>query len=145
VEKPVKDKGKHKKIKIIIGSIIGTYAIVIFVLLSYSEKLNKKLEATKLLTAMQQSDIKPEFEVLSSSMKTENNIRYVTGRIQNNTDKTFNYVQVEINLYDLNDNFIGSTLDNVNNFEPSTVWYFKALAIDDKAKKYKIMNISWLD
>lgn len=76
-------------------------------------------------------------------MKNEKYSKYVTGRIKNNTYITYRYVQVEINLYDLNDNLVGSTLDNINNLEGNKVWYFKALVTDDKAKKFKIMNISY--
>ena len=36
------------------------------------------------------------------------------------------YVQVEINIYDQNNNQIGSTMDNVNNLAPHTKWTFKA-------------------
>lgn len=68
--------------------------------------------------------------------------KYVVGQIKNNADKTYSYVQVTINLYDDSGAQIGSTLDNLNNFEPGGVWKFKAMIFEDDATTYKIKEIT---
>lgn len=72
----------------------------------------------------------------------KDSIRYVVGKVKNNSDKQYTYVQVEINLYDSNDNQIGSTLANVNNLEPGGTWKFEAPIFEEKAIKYKIKGIT---
>ena len=66
---------------------------------------------------------------------------YVTGSIRNNTDHTYNYVQVTIGLYDSDGNQVGSTLANVNGLEPDKIWRFKAVALEDNAARCKILGI----
>jgi hypothetical protein len=143
VEKqPVNKNKKLNPVQVTIIAIFATPLILVLFLL-IGALINMVKQPSNPLVYTQQAESKPPFEVLSSSMKNEEYTKYVTGRIQNNTSKIFSYVQVEINLYDINDKFIGSTLDNVNNFEGGTVWYFKAIVIDDIVKKFKIMDISW--
>jgi uncharacterized membrane protein len=72
----------------------------------------------------------------------EYGIRYITGIIENKSNKTYSYAQVEFNLYDDNDFQIGSTFDNVNNIEPNGKWKFKAIIIEDEARKAKLIGIT---
>lgn len=67
---------------------------------------------------------------------------YVVGRVKNNTSQTYDYVQVSVNLYDSNGNQVGSTLDNVNGLEPGNVWRFRALVSNDRARRYKISDVT---
>lgn len=84
---------------------------------------------------------KPKYEILEHKAINDNGIKYITGKVKNNTGKQVSYAQVEINLYDANGQQCGSTLANVNNLEPEGVWNFKAIAIEDFTT-YKIMDIS---
>jgi len=68
--------------------------------------------------------------------------RHITGMVKNNTDHTYSYVQVEINLYDDEGNQVGSTLANTNNLEPGSTWKFDAYAFDEGAKRAKVKDIS---
>lgn len=52
------------------------------------------------------------------------------------------YVQVEINIYDQNNNQIGSTMDNVNNLAPHTKWTFKAPVMEEGHYLWKVVNVS---
>lgn len=93
--------------------------------------------------AMTTSDQKqrPNLELLSSESTSDGYSRYVTGQIRNNTDKTYSYAQVEINLYS-NGVQVGSTLDNINNLEPHSIWEFKAIILQDNADQFKVKDIS---
>lgn len=83
----------------------------------------------------------PDLELVDHSTESDGGLRYVVGHIKNNTEKTYAYVQVSINLY--NDGTqVGSTLANVNNLEPGGIWEFKALISQDSATEYKIADIS---
>lgn len=66
----------------------------------------------------------------------------IVGHVRNNSNHTYSYAQVEINLYDRQNNQVGSTLSNVNNFEPGKIWQFDAPIFQVGASKYKIKNVS---
>lgn len=68
--------------------------------------------------------------------------RSVCGTVVNNTNRTYGYAQVEINLYDSSGALIDSTLDNINNLEPKATWKFKAMIMDDNATTYKIKDVT---
>jgi len=91
----------------------------------------------------QQPNRKPDLEVLEVSSEADQYTRYVVGKLRNNTNRTLNYVQVEISLYDDEGNVVGTTFDNVANLEPGQVWKFKAIILEDSAKRFKISDISW--
>lgn len=84
----------------------------------------------------------PDLELMEFSGETDKFNRYVVGKIKNNTDKEYSYVQVEISLYDGEGNQVGSTLDNVNNLAAGGTWKFKAIIIEDSATKFEIKNIT---
>ena len=58
---------------------------------------------------------KPDLEVLNYRDESDEFAGYVVGSIRNNTDHSYQYVQVEINLYDRDGDQVGSTLANVDN------------------------------
>lgn len=84
---------------------------------------------------------KPNLEVLEFEVTSDDFMRYGVGRIKNNTDKTYSYVQVSINMYK-GDALVGSTLDNVNNLGPGEVWEFKALILSDEANYFKVYEVT---
>ncbi len=84
---------------------------------------------------------KPDLEVLEFEVTSDDFVRYGVGRIKNNTDKTYSYVQVSINMYK-DDALVGSTLDNVNNLGPGEVWEFKALILSDEANYFKVYEVT---
>jgi hypothetical protein len=88
------------------------------------------------------SQTRPNLEVLDSKSQVEEHTRYVVGTVRNNTYHTYGYVQVEINLYDSAGNQVGSTLANTNNLEPGAIWKFKAIIIEDRATKFRVVNVT---
>lgn len=85
---------------------------------------------------------KPNLEVISHEVLQEEYATYITGVIKNNTNRTYGYVQVEINLYDEDGVQIGSTLDNLNNLEGGGSWRFKAFVLEDDVDSYKIKDVT---
>lgn len=86
---------------------------------------------------------KARYEILESKVvKEEYGSRFVTGKIKNNAGKDVGYLQVEINLYDKDNNQVGSTLANINNLEKDGIWTFKALIFEDNATSYKIKEVT---
>lgn len=82
-------------------------------------------------------------EVLDHTVRyDEFGIRYVVGSVRNNTNHTYAYVQIGINLYDDSGAQVGSTMDNTNNLEPGGIWKFEAMIWDDEATHYKIIDVS---
>lgn len=67
---------------------------------------------------------------------------YITGKIRNNTRKTYSYVEVDINLYNADGVQVGSCLDNVTNLEPGQVWAFKAPVVEDGVQSFKIVRVT---
>ncbi|MEG2311006.1 MAG: FxLYD domain-containing protein [Clostridia bacterium] len=70
---------------------------------------------------------------------------YIEGTIKNNTHKQYSYVQITLNLYDVEGAQVGSAVANINNLEPNGLWKFKALGSLGDGKKvasYKMMEIT---
>ena len=84
---------------------------------------------------------RPDLEVLSYDSTSDGYTGYIIGKIRNNTDKTYSYVQVEIGLYK-GESLVGSTLDNVNNLGPGETWEFKAIVLEDDCDTYRITNVT---
>ena len=87
-------------------------------------------------------EARPDLELLEVSSTSDAFTRYVVGKVRNNTNRTYTYVQVEINLYDKDGNQVGSTLANVNNLEPGAVWSFKAPILEEEAVRFKVADIT---
>ena len=92
----------------------------------------------------QQTKSKPKLEVLNSYNCNVSSYggRAICGTVINNTDRTYGYAQIQINLYDKNGTQIGNTMDNINNLAPHSKWNFKAVVIEDRADNYKIVDVS---
>ncbi len=88
-----------------------------------------------------ETQLVPDLEILDYDSTNDGYFAYVTGHIRNNTDRTYSYVQVSINLYN-GDSLVGSTLDNVNNLGPGETWEFSALVAEDNVTSYRIVDVS---
>lgn len=84
---------------------------------------------------------KENLEVLEHSVVHDGYLSYIVGKVKNNTNKTYSYVQVSINLYK-GESQAGSTLANVNNLEPGGTWEFKALVTNNDITGYKIVEVT---
>lgn len=84
---------------------------------------------------------KTDLEILEYSDTSDGYVRYITGKVKNNTDKTYSYVQVSVNLYK-DDALLGSTLANANNLGPGEVWEFHAPVLYEDCNRYKIVEVT---
>lgn len=85
----------------------------------------------------------PDLQVISTDWESgEYGNNYAVGRIRNNSNQTYSYVQVSVNVYDASGTQIGSTMANVNNLEPGGVWRFEALIYEDNARRFKIKDVT---
>lgn len=66
---------------------------------------------------------------------------YIIGTIKNNSNSSYRYVEVDINLLDKEGNQVGSTLTNIENLEGFKNWKFKAVVIEENVSSFKIINI----
>lgn len=124
------------------GCLASVMIFLIFVFFSFAIILNSETNLNVDEPAgTEENQSLQDLELVDHSTESDGGLRYVVGHIKNNTEKTYAYVQVSINLY--NDGTqVGSTLANVNNLEPGGTWEFKALISQDSATEYKIADIS---
>ena len=80
-----------------------------------------------------------KFELINCELDTSN--YRIVGSLKNTTSKTYSYAQITFSLYDADGAQIGTTLDNINNWEPDGLWKFKALFLDNDVASYKLVNV----
>lgn len=68
--------------------------------------------------------------------------RYIGGIVSNNSGKTLGYVQITFNLFDGDNNQVGTAFDNMNSLKPYGTWRFRALIPNDMARKWEFDNLS---
>lgn len=91
--------------------------------------------------AVSQSQEKADLELVEHKTMNINYFNYVTGTIKNNTKKTFEYVQVQIDIYN-NDMLTGTTMASTNNLKPGEKWNFSAPVLEQGVYKYKFASIT---
>lgn len=69
------------------------------------------------------------YEITSSEPDNINFGYYIEGIVTNNTNKEYNYVQIEFVCYDSDGNNLGTAMDNVNNLGANEKWKFKAMGL----------------
>lgn len=84
-----------------------------------------------------------KFELINGELNAvnENYSSYIIGSLKNTTSKTYSYAQVTFNLYDADGAQIGTTLDNINNWEPGGLWKFKAIILEQDVASYKLVKV----
>ena len=86
-----------------------------------------------------------KFTLLSEKITPTNSygITVIEGKIKNNTDYAYDYVEVSFNLYDKNGNQIGTAYDSITNLDAKGTWKYKAVGgTDEKVSSYKLVEIT---
>lgn len=80
----------------------------------------------------------------SGSLDEYGALYYIDGYVKNNSDKDYEYVQIEFTAYDSEGNTLGSCYDNTSSLEADGRWKFKASCVDetDKIASYKLKEIT---
>ena len=95
-------------------------------------------------TEVTSNEATEKFTLVSDDMTTDSiGSCYIEGTIQNNTDKSYTYVDVRFNIYDAKGNQLGTAIDNINNLEPNATWKYKAIGLTtEKVHSYKFVEIT---
>lgn len=110
---------------------------------NYDSAAAKNTEKSQPAAPAPQPVVKPDLELLEHHpCAGDFGTSMVCGTVINNTDHTYGYVQVEINLYDSDGTLVDSTMDNINNLEPHSKWKFKAAILEDNVARYKIKDVN---
>lgn len=88
------------------------------------------------------ADTSADLELLEHDWLVEDYTRMIVGTIRNNSNQSYSYAQIQINLLDTDGNVVGSTMANVNNLEPGATWKFKAYVMETGDLSYEIKEIS---
>ena len=83
----------------------------------------------------------PKLELLESEVLDDGFFQYIVGKIRNNTDRAYRYVQVDIKFYE-DDTLLGNSFTNVTGLGPGEIWEFKAPSFYQNANRYVIDNIT---
>jgi len=132
-----------KLLKFIFYSVLFVSVISVMAYTSKDISINKTSSSTSQTKPSKKyvtSNIE-DLEVLDFDLKREDDVLYVIGTVRNNTNRQYSYVQVEINLFDNDNNLVESTLANANNLGPHQNWKFKALVLNNNFKYYKIVKV----
>lgn len=68
--------------------------------------------------------------------------QYIEGNARNNSDRTIGYAQVEFNLYDSSNRLIGTSFDNIANWEPGSTWHFKTIILEENVSSGKFKGFT---
>lgn len=121
--------------KIPVPAYIGAAIVFFFIILGLASSDFTDIEGT--LTGS------PALEVQNHSFC---NLGYgskgVCGTVLNSSDRSFSYVQVEINLLDKSGAIVGSTIANINNLDAGKQWKFQAAIIEPNVASYVIKDIT---
>lgn len=66
----------------------------------------------------------------------------ITGGIKNKSAEVLPYLQVRFSVQDKNGEELETSIANTSKIAPNTVWKFKAPVTDDKASKFKVIDVS---
>jgi len=66
---------------------------------------------------------------------------YAAGTVKNTSDRKRFGVKVELDLFDANEQKVGTATDYQQVMETNSVWHFKALVVDTKAATAKVATI----
>lgn len=84
----------------------------------------------------------PDLELLEMIGESGEYTSKITGRVRNNSGKTYTYAQVVFTLFNDADEQVGSAMANVNGLEPGQVWRFEAVALAKDFSRFKLDKVS---
>jgi len=108
----------------------------------YEEYDKKKAEQSKTKEELIKESSKKNFKLLDDKIIKEKGVSYITGRVWNISERDLSYVQVQVNLYDINGNEMDTLFDNKTNLSKDGVWTFKILVGNQDKINYKIKSIN---
>lgn len=122
--------------------LIGGVTVVLFALGIFGAIIEGETGDSN--TTFVESLSKNNFELVNSTpVKDILGIYHIEGIVKNKTNKKFDYVQVQFNLYDKQGNIVGQALANMNNLDANGTWKFTAYNFSGESySTYKLAEIS---
>lgn len=72
-----------------------------------------------------------DLELVGGIESTKGIVEYdwltITGKVKNNSNKNYSYVQITFSVYDTEDNKIGTCMDNISGLSAGETWSFEAI------------------
>ena len=63
-------------------------------------------------------------------------------KVEDGTNKTYDYLQISFTLYDANDNVVDTAFTNINNVKPGQTWKFEAMYFEESAVRWELDEIT---
>jgi hypothetical protein len=145
-------KEKYKKIAVIAAGVAFVWVLV-YVALPAAVEIFSPVKAKKIrqytrfqFEGAERHDLSKDFKIdhdatAITGLNDPNGLLYVTGSIQNGSSEPYNQVEVNIELYDSQENLIGTTLDYTNQLGPNLAWTFRAACPLTNAASAKVVNV----
>lgn len=89
------------------------------------------------------ADLRPALELLSKDATTERNTLYVTGKVRNNSESNYRYVQISFDIYNAAHEKCGTAWTNVAGLSRDEIWAFKGTGYCESAPaQYKLASLT---
>ena len=85
---------------------------------------------------------KADLELIYHQPLNINFFKYVAGTIRNNTNKTYEHVQVQISVFANQGELMGNTSASTVNLKPGECWEFQAPILEQGEFSYKFTSIT---
>lgn len=79
--------------------------------------------------AAEKVDATKPLQLIDSSGTYNASSTTITGRVRNNTGRTFRYAQITFSLFDSDGTRVGTALANINDLGPGEIWKFRAIGL----------------
>jgi hypothetical protein len=80
--------------------------------------------------------------IKKGSSRSEYGNLSITGKIKNTSDYDYDYVEVDINLYDKHGDQCGDTMTNTTHLEAGRTWAFSAMVLEEATDTYRVVKIT---
>lgn len=119
-------------------------AVIIFILFIVAFILYKKhiiSRTSKQERLFSGNSKKTDLEIVEHKAININYFNYITGIVKNNSNKTYEYVEVKIGIYN-GHVLMGTTMASTQGMKAGDIWSFQAPVLEQGEYKYKFISIS---
>lgn len=139
--KRIKKEKRDKRNKVILTIIFVIFGL--FLILDGLSKIEQATNGNTDAPADEQKQSNIEYIQEPAFVTGEYDVRYVSGKIKNNTGRDYDYCQIVIALYDADGNLLGTTLDNTNSFKKDVTWLFNAIVTYENAVSFEVDSVDY--
>ena len=85
---------------------------------------------------------KPNLELLEANGATNRFSTEITGRIRNNRSREYSYAQATFDVFDSQEQRVGTAMANINGLKPREIWKFKAVYLGSDGARFRLDEIT---